>query len=82
MKRIHEMSGVFPGHGMLDQTPIVLQYNLDACNAILRNPENYDSISLFETPDGKTITSYAKYIQQGTSMKYTMNSIYMSKKDS
>ncbi|MGN1344247.1 MAG: MBL fold metallo-hydrolase [Traorella sp.] len=79
VERMDEVSGVFPGHGMLDQTPIVLKYSLDACNAILKNPDNYDSISTFETPSGMKVTSYAKYIQQGTSMKYNQQSVYMKK---
>lgn len=80
VERLDEISGVFPGHGMLDQTPVVLKYSLNACNAILKDPDNYDDISRFSLADGTLVESYAKFIYQGTAMKYKMDNVYMEKK--
>lgn len=75
--RFKEISGVFPGHGAWDQSPIVLQYLLDACNSILEDPNNYNEIQEFER-DGKRIRSAIKHIQQGSSVRYDPR--YVTKK--
>lgn len=77
--RLDEIEGVFPGHGMLDQTNVMLQYELDALNAIIRNPENYDSKREMDTPHGKII-SYSKNIHQGTAVKYSPDNVFMAQK--
>lgn len=78
--RLDEVGGVFPGHGMLDQTPIMLQYELDTLNAIMRDPQNYDSKKEIHRPS-KTMVSYTKNIHQGTAVRYNLNNVYMNKKE-
>ncbi|MBQ5445006.1 MAG: MBL fold metallo-hydrolase [Erysipelotrichaceae bacterium] len=66
-----QIGGVFPGHGTIDLHAISLQYLVDACNLILKNPENYDSITTFGNR-----RMMAKFIyQQGSDMKYTDDSV-------
>lgn len=76
VERLDEIGGVFPGHGMLDQTPIMLQYELDSLQAILKNPENYDSKKVFHRPSGE-IVSYTKNIYQGTAVRYNPEFVYI-----
>ena len=78
VQRMNEISGVFPGHGMLDQTPIILQYTLDTLNAIMENPNNYDQQKKIVLPH-KTIISYTKNIHQGTAIKYNPNAVYLKR---
>ena len=73
--RFSEIEGVFPGHGAFDQSPLVLQYLLDTCNAIMANPENYDSKREFER-HGVKMSSYAKNIHQWTALRYSPNNVY------
>lgn len=75
--RLNEVSGVFPGHGTLDQTPVVMQYELDALNAILNNPENYDKKKEVIRPSGVMI-AYTKNIHQGTAIRYNPDKVYYS----
>ena len=66
-----KISGVYPGHGTFDLHPVSLQYLIDACNSILKNPDNYDKITTF---GGRRMM--AKFIfQQGSDLKYTDESI-------
>lgn len=74
--RFKDISGVFPGHGAFDQSPIILQYLLDACTAILKDPYNYNEIREFER-DGKVTRSACKYIQQWTSVRYNPDLVTM-----
>ena len=76
--RFGEIGGVFPGHGMFDQSPIVLQYLLDACTAVMKDPENANEKKEIER-DGKKMTVYSKYIQQGSALRYSSGNVY--KKD-
>ena len=73
--RLDEVSGVFPGHGMLDQTPIMVRYQYQATERILKDPENSDETKIMEI-QGQQVRSYSKYIQQGTSMKYSPDHVY------
>lgn len=77
--RLDEIEGVFPGHGMLDQTNVMLRYELDALNAIMENPDNCDSKKVVNTPHG-TMTFCSKNIHQGTAVKYSPDNVYMSQK--
>ncbi len=79
--RMNEVSGVFPGHGMLDQTNTVLKYSYNACNAVLNNPGCVDEVKMRKTPDGREIKQYVKYIYQGTSMKFSDGNLYYPKKE-
>jgi len=74
--RFDEISGVFPGHGMLDQTPVMLQYELDTLNQVIANPENYDKIRKMVRAGGP-VDSCTKNIYQGTAVRYTPNNVYM-----
>ena len=78
VSRIDEVSGVFPGHGPLDQTPIILEYTLEACERICEDPSRYDKKMVRVGPDGKEKIMFAKYIHQGTTMKYTLDTVYMN----
>lgn len=79
VERLDEIEGVFPGHGMLDQTNVVLQYELDTLDAILKNPENYDKKREIVRPGG-TKCIYTKNIYQGTAVRYTPEQVYMENK--
>ena len=79
--RFEEISGVFPGHGMLDQTNLVLQYQLDAVEAILRNPENYDEKRIRTFGKGEKREMCMKYIYQGTGIRYNLNDVWKGKKN-
>lgn len=72
--RFDEMSGVFPGHGMLDQTPSVLQYLLDTCNQIIDNPLNFDKEIVMER-HGTVQKMYKKNIHQGTALRYKLENV-------
>lgn len=72
--RFDEIEGVFPGHGMLDQSSISLQYILDACEAVIANPENYDMKRSY-VRKGNTIVSLTKNIHQGSAIRYTLDNV-------
>jgi glyoxylase-like metal-dependent hydrolase (beta-lactamase superfamily II) len=77
VKRLKDISGVFPGHGMLDQTPIMLQYELDALNCIMNTPYRYDTKKEININD-KVDTMYSKFIYQGSAIRYLGSNIYMN----
>jgi len=72
--RFDEIQGVFPGHGMLDQSGVTLQYLLDACNHVIEHPDHYDSKREFSRW-GQTRTVYTKNIYQGSAIRYSMTNI-------
>ena len=67
--RFSEIQGVFPGHGMLDQSSVTLQYLLDAAEAVIAHPDRYDSRREF-VRNGKTVVTYTKNIYQGSAIRY------------
>ena len=78
--RFNKISGVFPGHGAFDQSPILLQYLLDTCASVLKNPYNYDSLREFKRNE-KVVRSAMKNIYQWTALRYdpefvTMQQVY------
>lgn len=79
VKRLNNISGVFPGHGMLDQTPIMLQYELDALNCVVNTPDRYDTKKIM-TRNGETQTIYSKFIYQGSAIRYRDTNIHMDLK--
>ncbi len=79
--RFNEIEGVFPGHGMLDQSSLMLQYLLDAAEAILRNPSNYDTKSIRTFGKGEQREVCTKNIYQNTCLRYQENRVYMHKED-
>ncbi|MDL2224832.1 MBL fold metallo-hydrolase [Eubacteriales bacterium OttesenSCG-928-M02] len=72
--RFSEIQGVFPGHGMLDQASITLQYLLDTAEAILKNPTCYDGEHVFER-HGIRRVSYTKNVYQGSAIRYSMENL-------
>ncbi|NTW96486.1 MAG: MBL fold metallo-hydrolase [Erysipelotrichaceae bacterium] len=75
--RFPEINGVFPGHGMIDLTNSYLQYLLNCTESILRNPSWYDDSKIVERW-GNVRSIYFKNIHQGTSIRYSEDSIYKS----
>ena len=68
-----EISGVFAGHGTIDQHPLVLQYLMDTADRILAHPDWYDNKVDF---GGREMM--AKFIYQyGSDLKYTMAGVEM-----
>lgn len=76
--RFGEISGVFPGHGSWDQSPILLQYLLNTTEQILENPNNADTIKQINLPDGSIKTICMKNIHQWTALRYSLDNVYMS----
>lgn len=75
--RFSEIKGVFPGHGMLDVSSISLQYSLDACEAILKDPERYDECKEIYIPSsGMKKRIMKKYIYEGSAIRYTPETVY------
>lgn len=72
--RFSEIEGVFPGHGMLDQSSVTLQYLLDTCEAVINKPECYDDKKEI-TRRGNKIMVYTKNILQGSALRYNMDNI-------
>lgn len=75
VKRIDEVSGVFPGHGPLDITPVILQYFLNALEAVIADPESADEMRTMDFGHGK-FTQCVKYIYQWTGIKYSSSAVY------
>lgn len=73
--RFEEIQGVFSGHSMPDQSWLSLQYLLDACEAVLKDPINCDT-KLEHINKGTKMVRYAKFIYQGTALKYTPKGVY------
>ncbi len=72
--RFTEIQGVFPGHGMLDQSSVTLQYLLDTAEAVIAHPERYDTRREVERW-GKKSVIYTKNVYQGSAIRYTMETI-------
>lgn len=72
--RFPEIQGVFPGHGMLDQSSVTLQYLLDATEAIIAHPDRYDAKRVY-IRKGERMEAYTKNIHQGSAIRYHMNNI-------
>jgi glyoxylase-like metal-dependent hydrolase (beta-lactamase superfamily II) len=72
-----EIEGLFPGHGALDQSPILLQYLLDTTERIMKDPENYDYKTEPKFPGQHAV--YMKCIYEGSAIRYIPELVY--KKD-
>lgn len=77
--RFDEIEGVFPGHGMLDQSSLMLQYLLDAAESIIKNPTNWDSKIEREMAKGERRIVCTKNIYQNTCLRYREDRVYMKK---
>lgn len=73
--RFPEISGVFPGHGMLDVSPVCLQYLLDTTKRIMADPDHPDKKTVFQTDHGE-VRSYARLIEQWTPLRYNPDRVY------
>ncbi|MBQ4342371.1 MAG: MBL fold metallo-hydrolase [Erysipelotrichaceae bacterium] len=67
--RLKDISGVFPGHGAFDQHPILMQYLLETCEAVLKDPYNYDKVREMVRPSG-VMKVATKNIHQWTALRY------------
>ncbi len=73
-----EISGVFPGHGPLDQSPIILQYLLDTTERIMKDPENYDYVRTNQGPHHEDV--YLKCIYEGSGIRYKTDCVFKNGK--
>lgn len=73
--RFEEVTGVFPGHGALDQSPLTLCYHLEALEAIMADPGRYDVRKEIVGGKGVRRTFLFRYIYQGTAIRYTEDSV-------
>lgn len=73
---VADVSGVFPGHGPLDQSPAVLQNTLDTTARILKNPENCDF-----TREGRhgEPPICVKCIYESSAIRYRLDKVYKDK---
>lgn len=75
VSRLDEIEAVFPGHGMLDVTSSILQYELDALERIMKAPENADFMQTIIC-NGQEQMQYAMNIYQGTAVTYKMDNVF------
>lgn len=74
--RFSEISGVFPGHGAWDVSPVCLQYLLETTERVMKGPDHPDTIHEFITPDGVVHRNYARLIEQWTAVRYTTDRVF------
>ena len=81
--RFSEVNGVFPGHGTIDQPNKALYYLLDACEWVCEHPDWVEKKETKADPFGQIRTTYSKYIQEGSTLRFDPNYVYydQSKKD-
>lgn len=72
-KRVHEFDYIFPGHFIFNLENTVIQSFLDAANAILADPEGYDSLGT----DDKGNRLMMKHVKGMGAIAYRENNIYM-----
>ena len=74
--RLDEIESIFPGHGCWDVTSSILQYELDALDRIMQDPErNADAVRTVQR-NGVETKLYTMNIHQGTAVRYTMDKVY------
>lgn len=75
--RFPEFDYVFPSHFIVDLENSVLAAELDACNAILENPDDYDACYESASPTGgPPRTRKYKYIRDFSVIAYTDEGLY------
>lgn len=67
-----EISGVYPGHGALDLHPVILKYELDTCNQIIKHPDWSSNTVLFA---GVRELLAQNVYQFGSDFKYSMDAV-------
>lgn len=75
VSRLDEIEAMFPGHGMFDITSVLLQYELNALDRIMKDPENADEIKKV-VRNGQEMLQYTMNIHQGSAIKYTLDKVY------
>jgi glyoxylase-like metal-dependent hydrolase (beta-lactamase superfamily II) len=74
--RMDEFDGLYPGHGLVDAGAIMLVNVMEACKAVLDDPEGYDWTGEMSR-HGVTRTIYRKMIYQSGYLVYTKDKLYM-----
>jgi len=75
--RMDEFDGLYPGHGPVDAGPIMLVNVMEACKAVLDDPECYDEVGE-RTWHGVTRTIYRKMVYMSGYLRYSMDNLYLS----
>lgn len=79
VERLDEFDYVFPSHFMNDIDSSVLADELETCEEILTDPQNYDYKAVTVSPkDGSLRERMYKYIKGFSVISYTMQGIYPS----
>ncbi len=77
VERIDEYDYVFPSHFMVNLENGVLVNELDTCNAILADPDDYDYTYTGVSPNGgQPVTRRFKYIKGFSPLAYTEKGLY------
>jgi glyoxylase-like metal-dependent hydrolase (beta-lactamase superfamily II) len=74
--RMDEFDGLYPGHGPVDAGTIMLVNVMEACKAVLDDPEAYDD-SVERSWHGATFTQYRKMIYMSGYLCYTSEKLYL-----
>ena len=74
--RMDEFDGLYPGHGLVDAGAIMLVNVMEACKAVLDDPECYDWKGEMSR-HGVTRTQYCKMIYQSGYLVYTKDKLYL-----
>lgn len=75
--RLDEFDYVFPSHFMINLEKGVLVDELDACNAILANPDDFDYECTQISPNGGAAkTRRFKYIRGFSTLSYSLDGLY------
>ncbi|MCD7862479.1 MAG: MBL fold metallo-hydrolase [Lachnospiraceae bacterium] len=75
VSRLDEIEGLFPGHGMLDVSSVMLKNQLEALDRIMEDPKNADSIKKM-VRNGEEMVQYAMNIRHGSTIKYNLSNVY------
>jgi hypothetical protein len=73
--RMDEFDGLYPGHGLVDAGTIMLVNVMEACKAVLDDPECYDWKGQVSR-HGVTRTLYRKMIYQSGYLVYSRDKLY------
>ena len=73
--RIDEFDSLFPSHGPVETGPVMLFSAMEACKAVLDDPENFD----MESDSGHGLQRF-KMIYESGYLRYTADTVYMSQR--
>lgn len=77
--RQDEFDAVFPGHGPVDLSGIVIANVLEACEEVLADPNCYDIKMIKKRPNGEEMLMYGRRIYLSGYLQYNERSIYKHK---